>query len=775
MLDHPLGCCYGPGPVHPTAKEACFITPPDKAGFGSSLICRLFTLVKEPRILFKMLEERHALPLLSIVLLIIGTNFIIFLDLPLLRPAFGFITLSVVPGVLLLYILGINPGSPGKYLGYCLGASLTFLVLIVLFMHAVYPLFGIGNPLSLVYLLPTVSFFLLTLAVVVYSYTERKLTLPSLEIRRCSSPVVLVLVLILLLSILGSYQMNYLGDNTLNLLYIVAVGATTLTLVSKKIPESHYSLMIYVIMLSLLLHRNLISDYIIGADSQLHFFYANQILLDGFWDYRIGNVSTLLITSAVPVIYSVICGINLHWVFKLFYSLTFAFVPVGIYYVFRTDLGARVAAIGALFFAFYYRSFDISPDKQFLSEFFLILILMLLVATNISRFQRYFLMVIFFFSMIVSHYGVSLIFLIALIPAYLITYYIRREGEPRVITMRLIGVYFALFITWFTFIGSGEVMSRIMLAFNHVLADVQGYLIPSSTATSRSGADYVATTLQAGSMLFQINLGLYLIMTALIVIGVISLLWYALYKRKICLNHQVFALILPFFMFLGASYLINGGLGADRAYQISLILLSPIVVFGYGVLSRLSANVWGLVRGQGELRPLSGRSPTALIPATVLLVLLLFFNTGFIYEISGNPVDSAISLNKDSNSLAYLESEMTGAVWLHGHSEIGDPTAESAVLTDNKNALFADEYSYYLLLEFYSSPGKLHPFSEETLSELGGADLNPGPFFFVRDKCIVQDESNENRGDGSLTTDQISLLEHTNSLIYTNNGCAVYF
>lgn len=743
------------------------IALPEKTRLGPFICSRLLRFFRELHILFQRLTRRFVSPLLVVLVLILVTNCLILMNIPVLRPVFGFITLSIIPGMLLLHALGIDPGSTGKYLGYCLGVSLSFLVLVVLFIHAVYPLFGIVTPLSLIYLLPTVSAFLLAFVYIAYRNRAKKISFPLPELRSYWSPVTFALILVLLLSILGSYWMNYFGDNAVNLVYIVAVGAVTFGVASKRVSTNYYSLMIYVIMLSLLLHRNLISDYIIGADSQLHFYYANQILLNQFWDFRVGSLSTLLVTSAVPAIYSIICGVNLHWVFKLFYSLIFAFVPVGIYYVFRPALGAKTAALGALFFAFYYRSYDISPDKQYLSEFFLVLILMLLITVNISRHQRYFLLVIFFFSMVVSHYGVSLIFLLALVSAYLITCYIWREGETRVISKRLIGIYLALYVVWFTFVGSGEVISHLLDSLGIGYAEIQAYLFESGyTPLHRTGASYTEAISQVENTLFQINVGLYFIMTFLIIIGVGSLLRSVLHKQKISLNYQILGLIFPFFAFLGISYLINAGMGADRAYQISLVLLSPIVVFGYLTLCRAFTRVFKGTQPSDEARAAFEQSPATLIPAVVLLVLLLLFNTGLVYQISGYPVDSAISINTDSNSLAYLQSEMVGAAWLHGNSGFGNPTP--------KNIILADDYGYFLLLEFYSSIETLMPFSDVPISVLYDEDFRSERFIYVRNKCIIPNVSISVKNDGYLTANETSLLGYSHNLIYDSNGCAIY-
>ena len=82
--------------------------------------------------------------LVSILLL---TDLIIFLKIPILRPILGFLYFTIIPGLLILHILKLNKIEFIKKFVLSVGLSVAFLIFAGLLVNSFYPL--ILKPLSL--------------------------------------------------------------------------------------------------------------------------------------------------------------------------------------------------------------------------------------------------------------------------------------------------------------------------------------------------------------------------------------------------------------------------------------------------------------------------------------------------------------------------------------------------------------------------------------------------------------------------------------------------
>lgn len=137
---------------------------------------------------------------------------------------------------------------------------------------------------------------------------------------------------------------------------------------------------------AIILHRNLITNAVAGSDIQANYLFVELVLENGIWEPAMTSVfSSIPIVGTVPAIYSVMTGISTAFVFKVVYSLLFALVPLGIYYMFAGTFGANVALIGSYFFLFYFRTFDSTPGKTRIAQLFVVL-LILVIITERDRF-----------------------------------------------------------------------------------------------------------------------------------------------------------------------------------------------------------------------------------------------------------------------------------------------------------------------------------------------------------------------------------------------------
>ena len=190
----------------------------------------------------------------------------------------------------------------------------------------------------------------------------------------------------------------------------------------RVIPEALYPLAVLSISISLLLHTSLISPYLWGYDIHYETFLANLVIDNEFWDSMSpGNVNAMLSVVLLAPMYSYITGLDLTWVFKIVYPLIFALVPLGLYHVFRRQVGAKSAFLACFFFVSFiiFYAEMASLARQEIAELFFVLLLMIMVARNIPKRTNFTLFAIFGASLVVSHYGTSYIYLFSLIMVWL--------------------------------------------------------------------------------------------------------------------------------------------------------------------------------------------------------------------------------------------------------------------------------------------------------------------------------------------------------------------
>lgn len=118
--------------------------------------------------------------LLFTLLFLLATDFSIFLDIPIFRQFLGFAFFTIVPGLLILYILKLNRLGLTEKLVLSVGLSISFLMFAGLAINWIYPFFGYNTPLSTNSLIISFSIILLILVVIAY-LRNRDTSFPTLS------------------------------------------------------------------------------------------------------------------------------------------------------------------------------------------------------------------------------------------------------------------------------------------------------------------------------------------------------------------------------------------------------------------------------------------------------------------------------------------------------------------------------------------------------------------------------------------------------------------
>jgi uncharacterized membrane protein len=615
-------------------------------------------------------EEVDATPV-SIGIIVVGLVVLFWLSIPLdsltvfvgvVRSVVG-TTLLIVMGVLLTRLLGV-PASPiGRFALYTAGSSLAALAVLTITLSILLPLVGVVNPLSVVPLTAAVSALLFGLLFVIH-ITDTQLDYPNVALIRRPSVIVLLCILPVL-AVVAALLMNHFG---VNMGMFVFVGSVVVVVLGTTyfVPTRLYPAVLFSVSVATLLHHNLLSNHVIGADVQGIYFVAHFLTQTHQWTPVSGSTMALPVVSTVPAAFSLLTGIDLTTTFTVVYVLVFALVPLGIFYVSRDVFDSDIALLAALLFLFYHVTFAFTPSKQLLSELFAVLLVMLVVRDDLHKHghRRNVAVFLLSFGLVATHYGTTYLFGFALLFAAIVSYAVDRlvgeiEHRPPVWypVALLVGAN-----VWYAY-ASPELFARLVSVPLRILGQV--FILLSGSSIEGSGVSYVS---HQTTLLGTLTVVLYLLFSVLICVGVgwrILTTLSAFRRGKVPDDVAYTALSIPVCVFLGLSFVLVFNLWADRVYQMALVFLAPFMPLGYRCIlsaaSTVSERVWSI--------RLTSKRAISWTTLAVLLGLLFALNSGLLFALAGPAQNSAFNTN--ANDLVFSQKEVQGVEWLKTHI---DPT-----------------------------------------------------------------------------------------------------
>jgi len=155
--------------------------------------------------------------ILYILMLLILTDVVVLADVPFLRQSLPFLFFSMVPGYLLVRGLDVRP-LENFVLSVAL--SLALVMFAGLFVNSLYPL--VPKPLSLVPLLVSLNILVIIL-LCVRRNAEGDFSFAG-EWKSLLSPVVVYPLFLPILTVLGSYMMNYYSNNNILLFVLFSIS-----------------------------------------------------------------------------------------------------------------------------------------------------------------------------------------------------------------------------------------------------------------------------------------------------------------------------------------------------------------------------------------------------------------------------------------------------------------------------------------------------------------------------------------------------------------------
>lgn len=629
--------------------------------------------------------------ILSLLLAFWGS---IFLDLlgfyiPLLRQIIAFLIISLIPGLLILRILQVHNIGTLMTILYSIGISLAIIMFTGFLINLIYPILGYYNPISFWPLMVTLTLIITLLSVLAW-IRDRNYSAPgTIKINEFISPLILFLSIIPFGAIFGTYLMNLYGINFVQLLILPIIAFIPLILVyTNKIPVKYYPYCLYCLTIVLIFHTTLISRYVWGWDIQYEYYLVHNVLQNSYWNYNIAsNCNAMLSLVSIGPFYSILLGIDLDLTLKIIYPFFFSLVPLGLYSVFQTQISQKMAFLASFLFislnTFYFEMLALA--RQEIAELFFILIILIFINNSISKIQQYVLLFLFSASLIVSHYGLSYIFLVLLICAIIISK-MQRSIQLRKIKEKLLALknknkkkfferiiqnksnekplisllFFIWFITfqsiWYLYLSSSSNFETITILTHRIMKNFYSDIFNPDKVQGLAIIVY-----EAASPLREFTKYLYIIVNIFIIIGFSIVLLRRddfiqiknnyLYLSIGALFICICSITLPYFA---------SALNTSRLFQISLILLALFSIIGMNTFIFMVKRPF-----------LTNNSILSII--AIFLGIFLLFNCGWFYEI--NHEESYFNLNKTVDSPVFYEQEVLSSNWL---KEVKDSRPVSA-------------------------------------------------------------------------------------------------
>ena len=641
---------------------------------------------------------------------VIGLDLINF-QMPILRQFIGFIYLTFVPGVLLLRLLRLKQISFTEKSMFTVALSLVTLMLSGFFINEL-GVFFVEKPISTIPLFCMIFLIVSILLIVCYIREKNTIYNPSfITLNYNMAPIMIYLFVILFSILFGTYVVNYYHSNIF-LLFAVLLIASIVFLIcfDKFIPETMYPLIIFVLSISLLYHNSLISSTLYGYDIHQEYYDSNLVKILGTWNPDIPrNINAMLSIVMIAPIYSEICDLNLTYVFKIVYPFLYSFTPLGIYLIYRKQVNNPKIAFFSIFYfmsVYPYYTEMLALARQEIAELFLVLIVLVMIS-NYEAPKKKLLYIVFSLGLVISHYGLSYLFIILSLIAYMFLVYLNQKSE--IFCPRTIFLFIICAIGWSIYLSSGSIFDSVGNLFMNVYHSIS-YLQTSTVSLVTKG-----TSSWCGKLVRL----LYFSSQIFILIGFGQSI--IAYKNSKTQSEVKFSKEYMGFSFacicLLAVFLITSvtGMNIYRFFHISTIFLSLFCILGglvvFNFIEKVVQNIVPTSHNRNSFKFLA-----------IFLALFLLLNIGFVQEIA-NDYPTSVSLSQNSMKEGGANSSMRlyryyipiqdvyGSMWISKNRNdtmdvYADETAARFVLTSygmmpdqkylyNEKNRFLNSYIYF--------------------------------------------------------------------------------
>lgn len=703
------------------------------------------------------------------ILVLVGTywlSLILFGQGQFLQFLLGSVLLFVLPGYLLLQVLRISEHRPGVVSLLVVGSSAVTVLLSIVVIGTVLPGQWATGLLSVPPLAATLTVLVVgLLAVLTYRDGTSATLVMDVPTGVARHAVVLLLPLV---GVLAAAGMRLYGTSAGSYLFVGAVAVCVLLVRAWPTGTSLYPSTVYSVTLGLVLHRNLTSPHVVGADIQGAFAASHHVFTTQFWSPALsGAAASVPGVTVLPAAVARLLGTPFAPSFKLTLVFLFSFVPLAIYYLAEEVFDAEAALYGAAFFAFYHLSIGLTPGKQLVAELFAVLLLATLGFRTIRRRQPV-LVGLFSAGLILTHYGVTIVVGLGLLVAACVSVTLERvrEDYERGLSVAFPVGFLTVAFAWYA-VASPPLVARIGSIPGRLVRQLG--IVFGGGSIEQSGMNYAAS----GTSLLQLaNFLVYGVLAGLAGIGIVALAYRGLSgpvtdRRRRWLEFA--AIAAPVFALLGASYFLVLDLWADRVYQLALTVLAPLVPVGY----------WFATTRGTRIRPASSASLRS-IGLTALLVAVLLMSTGLAYAAAGDAGDSRF--DEEANDLSFDDGDLAAIAWLHENAgvertSVAVPTTEPGLTVDypGRVQLYTDTTTFQLLRSTASSryyTTELVTLKNPWRPSVDTVRVESG-YVILRSEAITAEARGDPPSAGQLTPEEADRLRDLGPIVYDRAGVQI--
>jgi uncharacterized membrane protein len=616
-----------------------------------------------------------------IILLLAATDLAVLLDIPFLRQFLGFLSLTILPGLLILYLLKLDKIGLTEKVVLSIGLSISFLMLFGLFINSAYPLVGYVTPLSAISVLISFNVILLILTIIAYvlNKTASFANLSDFKLDTKEKAFLLLPVFFPLLSILGMRLMNITDNNIILMILLSVIPAYVILIAVKRhvVPERIYPVILFLISISVILLMGLRSNHIIGRDTHREYYLFQMISNNQYWQIldRTPLDSCLSITL-LPTIYQSFLNIDPEFLFKILYPILFAISALVVFIISKKYIGTHYSFLASFFFISqqYFLRTTALPRIN-LAILFFILAIMVLFCDDLTGVAKRGLFIIFAASCILSHYSTTYIFFFLLLFTWLggeiLPLIVSRKGKTAVlaasnrrgITSSIVALFFVMLFLWYSQVIETPFSSGIGFIQNSFVSLHQVFLFESR-------AEQVSEAFGHGSTFSLIPVKVKFVFNwltiILIAIGVLSA--FVRYKRMVSIadsgdktsflqskiDAEYFILSLVCIALLVLSIVVphvSHRYGMARVYFQMIGILAMFFIIGGITIAKFL-----------KLRP----------ECLILLILIPFFlcNTGMVDQMFNQPILLLNSEGAEYEHYYIHDQESYAAKWLKNNGEL---------------------------------------------------------------------------------------------------------
>jgi len=692
-------------------------------------------------------------------------------SIPILGQFVGFAYLAFMPGLIILRILKLHSLGVVESLLYSVGLSVTFLFFIGLMLNTFGSIIGVTT-ISVTTL--TLLYAVITTLLCVIGYLRDKDFSGeiSVDINRKTAVIVIVLCLLPFMSIIGAFLMNFYNSNALLLTLFPILSVLPLLVAFDKIQKNLYPIVVLVISLSLLFSWSLISTNVAGWDIQTEYFFSNLVNTNHAWNVALPNSynAMLSVVMLAPVL-SQICNLSLVWVFKIMYPLLFSLVPLGLYRIFQRQTSNKVAMLSCSFFMFFYVFFTemMTVARQQIAELFLVLFSLVVVSKELDRRKRTLLSTVFVLSLVVSHYGLSYIFMFFLIGAWLLLVVTERpkirhsmnnfaakfrdieissqdfisqedpRSKDRTINLTIVTIFVASSLAWYSYVSSGFINS---ITFN-IVSQISETIFSESPSTANIQGLALLSNAPGFGWASIGKRAVDIVFVFFIIVGFFA---YLLTRKEFTFSREYTVLSLMSLVMLFSGFVVpylSSQLNVDRIFHITLIFLAPFSVIGGTLTMRYVTKISHLFKRY--IARVSSETCFKLL--AIFLVAFLLFNSEWVTHVATEHI-STISFDSKMDYPKFTDGEVEGARWLSNAAS----NSSSTFYGDLAGKLLLCELSYWQARTFEADTGLLPSSS----------------FIFLR-RINIQQNSFQNQSSAFYTTN----ITNRNK-VYDNGYSQVY-